>query len=41
MTITIALAPTGFFLGLQSDYELRAKKREIGADLASIRPMAA
>lgn len=31
----------GFFLGLQSDYELRAKKREIGTNLASIRPMAA
>jgi len=31
----------GFFLGLQTDYELRAKKREIRADLASIRPMAA
>ena len=31
----------GFFLGLQADYELRAKKREIGATLASIRPKAA
>jgi addiction module HigA family antidote len=31
----------GFFLGLQTDYELRAKKREIGTTLASIRPMAA
>ena len=31
----------GFFLGLQTDYELRARKREIGAALASIRPMAA
>ena len=31
----------GFFLGLQADYELRAKKPEIGADLASICPMAA
>lgn len=31
----------GFFLGLQADYELRTKKREIGADLASIRPNAA
>src|SRR3954451_3368941 len=31
----------GFFLGLQTDYELRAKKQELGADLASIRPMAA
>src|SRR6185437_10157836 len=30
----------GFFLDLQTDYELRAKKRETGADLASIRPMA-
>jgi addiction module HigA family antidote len=28
----------GFFLGLQSDHDLRAKKREIGADLAAIRP---
>lgn len=31
----------GFFLGLQTDYELRAKKQELGAALASIRPMAA
>ncbi len=31
----------GFFLGLQLDYELRARKREIDNDLASIRPMAA
>src|ERR1700742_3546613 len=31
----------GFFLGLQVDYELRARKREIDGDLASIRPMAA
>jgi addiction module HigA family antidote len=26
----------GFFLGLQTDHDLRAKKREIGAELASI-----
>jgi addiction module HigA family antidote len=31
----------GFFLDLQTDYDLRAKKREIGSDLASIRPKAA
>jgi antitoxin HigA-1 len=31
----------GFFLGLQSDHDLRARKREIGADLESIRPKAA
>lgn len=31
----------GFFLGLQTDYDLRVKKREIGSDLASIRPKAA
>jgi addiction module HigA family antidote len=31
----------GFFLGLQIDYDLRAKKREIGGDLAAIRPKAA
>src|SRR6185437_12165521 len=26
----------GFFLGLQADYDLRAKKREIGKELSSI-----
>jgi len=31
----------GFFLGLQADHDLRAKKREIAADLASIRSKAA
>jgi len=31
----------GFFLGLQTDFDLRAKKREIGDDLALIRPKAA
>ena len=31
----------GFFLGLQADHDLRAKKREIGPRLAAIRPMAA
>jgi antitoxin HigA-1 len=31
----------GFFLGLQLDHDLRAKKREIDRDLAAIRPMAA
>lgn len=31
----------GFFLGLQTDYDLRVKKREIVRDLASIRPKAA
>lgn len=31
----------GFFLGLQTDFDLRARKREIGGDLAMIRPKAA
>jgi antitoxin HigA-1 len=31
----------GFFLGLQSDYELMQKKREIGAELDQITPRAA
>jgi addiction module HigA family antidote len=31
----------GFFLGLQADHDLRAKKRQIGPHLAAIRPMAA
>jgi addiction module HigA family antidote len=31
----------GFFLGLQLDHDLRARKREINRDLASIEPMAA
>ncbi|MGB8363154.1 MAG: HigA family addiction module antitoxin [Rhizomicrobium sp.] len=31
----------GFFLGLQIDHDLRARKREIGPDLAAIRPKAA
>jgi addiction module HigA family antidote len=31
----------GFFLGLQTDHDLRSRKREIGADLAAIRPKAA
>jgi addiction module HigA family antidote len=31
----------GFFLGLQTDYELRARRREIGDQLKSIRPWAA
>lgn len=31
----------GFFLVLQTDYDLRVKKREIGNDLAAIRPKAA
>ena len=26
----------GFFLGLQTDYDLRAKKREIGKEISSI-----
>ncbi len=31
----------GFFLGLQVDYDLMQKRRELGADLKSIRPRAA
>lgn len=31
----------GFFLGLQLDYDLRARKREMRAVLAAIRPKAA
>jgi antitoxin HigA-1 len=31
----------GFFLGLQADHDLRAKKREMTAELAAIRPKAA
>jgi len=31
----------GFFLGLQADYDLMQRKREIGAELATIRPRAA
>lgn len=31
----------GFFIGLQTDHDLRAKKREIGNGLAAIRPKAA
>ena len=31
----------GFFLGLQTDYELMQRKREIGAKLKAIRPRAA
>jgi len=31
----------GFFLGLQSDYELMERKRAIGDELASIEPRAA
>jgi addiction module HigA family antidote len=31
----------GFFLGLQADHDLRAKKREIGTALSTIRPKAA
>jgi addiction module HigA family antidote len=29
----------GFFLGLQADYDLMQRKREIGAELDSIRPV--
>jgi addiction module HigA family antidote len=28
----------GFWLGLQADYELMARRRQIGADLATIEP---
>src|SRR6201999_4108027 len=31
----------GFFLGLQTDYDLMKRRREIGADLSSIMPHAA
>lgn len=31
----------GFFLGLQSDFDLMEKRRELSADLKSIRPRAA
>jgi antitoxin HigA-1 len=31
----------GFFLGLQADYDLMQRKREIEAELATIRPRAA
>ena len=31
----------GFFLGLQADYELRARKRELGDTLKQITPRAA
>jgi addiction module HigA family antidote len=31
----------GFFLGLQSDYDLMRRRRQIGADLKSINPRAA
>jgi addiction module HigA family antidote len=31
----------GFFLGLQSDYELMERKRQIGGQLKAIRPRAA
>ena len=31
----------GFFLGLQADFDLMERKREIGPELASIKPRAA
>jgi len=31
----------GFFLGLQADYDLMQRRREIGTDLAAIQPRAA
>jgi addiction module HigA family antidote len=31
----------GFFLGLQADYELMARRRQIGDELKTIRPRAA
>ncbi|PLX37587.1 MAG: addiction module antidote protein, HigA family [Hyphomicrobiales bacterium] len=31
----------GFFLGLQSDYDLMQRRREIGGDLSTIEPRAA
>ncbi len=31
----------GFFLGLQADYDLMARRRQIGAELSAIEPRAA
>ncbi|MEX1204179.1 MAG: HigA family addiction module antitoxin [Dongiaceae bacterium] len=31
----------GFFLGLQADYDLMERRRQIGSDLAAIKPRAA
>ena len=31
----------GFFLGLQADYDLMERRREIGDDLSTIKPRAA
>ena len=31
----------GYFLGLQADYDLMERRREIGSDLAAIKPRAA
>jgi hypothetical protein len=38
--IKLGLTP-GFFLGLQADHDLMARRRELGADLELIEPRAA
>jgi len=40
LTRYFGLTP-GFFLGLQADYDLMARRRELGADLDAIKPRAA
>ena len=40
LTRYFGLTP-GFFLGLQADHDLMARRREIGADLEAIKPRAA
>ena len=40
LTRYFSLTP-GFFLGLQADHDLMARRREIGADLEAIKPRAA
>ena len=40
LTRYFGLTP-GFFLGLQVDHDLMARRREIGADLEAIKPRAA
>jgi len=40
LTRYFSLTP-GFFLGLQADHDLMARRRELGADLDAIKPRAA
>ena len=40
LTRYFGLSP-GFFIGLQTDHDLMARRRELGADLESIAPRAA